>query len=101
MKLYTPVFSLFGMTDPETGQRASVSYRVVSAVAEREGVDPRDLTEPLADVVDTDALDVLFADPEHAPSGCAFDYAGYRVEVDTDGTVSLAKRPRRREVRRN
>jgi hypothetical protein len=75
---------------PETDTR--LSLHVVEAVAESEGVDPTDLSYPLDDAVDTDALDVLF---RPTPSGeprsgtVSFEYHGYAVFVSSDGTVRL------------
>lgn len=63
-----------------------VSSAVITAVAEREGVDPIELNQPLYDVIDPDALDALF----QIESGVfSFVYYGYRVTVDYSGTVSL------------
>ena len=69
------------------------SDRVVAAVAEREGTDPTELTQPLDEVIDPEALNHLFADRTSGgqrPGGrVIFWYYGYTVTVDDDGTVSL------------
>lgn len=75
----------------------SVSHAVVEAVADREGVDVTDLEppafEPLYTVVDPDALDAVFApthDGKRRTSGSVtFEYEGYTVTVNSDGTVDL------------
>ena len=75
----------------------SLSHAVVEAVADREGVDVTELEppafEPLYSVVDPDALDAVFA-PTHdggqrATGSVTFEYEGYTVTVDSDGTVDL------------
>ncbi|WP_135806995.1 HalOD1 output domain-containing protein [Halorussus marinus] len=69
----------------------SVSQCVVEAVAEAEGVAPTELSPPLYEVVDPDALDRLFA-PRPAPSGgrVVFSYNDYEVIVDAAGDVSVS-----------
>lgn len=71
----------------------SVSGAVVEAVAEAEGTDPLELTPPLYDAVDSDALDRLFADAStDGRMEVAFAYRGYDVSVRGDGSVSVEKR---------
>jgi hypothetical protein len=67
------------------------SVAIALAVAAREGVDPTELTPPLGEVVDPDALDALFdgRDERSAERSVTFDYQGYRVEVSGDATVDL------------
>lgn len=67
------------MTEPN----GFVSARIVEAVVRTSGVGPLELP-PLQNVVDTDALDALYArTSDHAGSAPAmrFWYAGYRVHV--------------------
>lgn len=72
------------------------SERVVTAIAEREGVDPVDLDERLYDAVDPDALDALFADvadSDEPPSvQVAFTCCGYDVTVSDPVDVTLEQR---------
>lgn len=67
------------------------SVSVAVEVAAREGVDPTELTPPLHDVVDPDALDALFAGPESPDQAMVveFDYRGHHIEVRGDGTVDV------------
>ena len=71
----------------------SVSTRVVWAVAAEKGVDPTDLPL-LNDVVDTDALEVLFGPKgngegrEHPPCEIRFSYAGRTVCI-RDGDITV------------
>lgn len=64
-----------------------VSQTVVRAIAEARGTSPLALP-PLADVLDPDALDALYAE-ERAASHVTFDYAGYSVSVAPDRTVTV------------
>ena len=74
------------------------SYRIVAAVARREGVDPTALRPRLNDVVDPDALDRLFSDGSgrrEAPTGrVEFRYCGYDVTVSSDGRVAVTDKGR-------
>jgi hypothetical protein len=65
-----------------------VAMRVVRAVARAEGCAPIELTPPLADVVDPDALDRL-VDGRAIDCRVTFDDAGHRVRVDGGGTVAV------------
>lgn len=74
----------------------SLTVDVLQRVATREGVDETALP-PISDVVDTDALDALFARQwaELAPveGHVEFDYCGYTVHVDADRSITLHKEP--------
>lgn len=67
---------------------------VVTAVAEREGVDPLDLEVPLHDAIDPEVLRtwVQRAGNAAAPTGCrlVFPYYGYTVTLDESGDVSVS-----------
>ena len=60
--------------------------QIVEAVARAEGADPTSLVVPLADVIDTDALDALFRD---GAGRVTFSYYGYTVTVTHAGEVSV------------
>jgi len=84
-------------SEPTVGQ--SVSFDVIEAVAEREGVDPIDLEPPeydaLYDVINPEALDALFATRENGrerPTGrIEFPFCGYHVVVTSDGDVEVSE----------
>ena len=77
------------MSGPPPDDRPSV--RVISEVAEREGIDSVDIDTPLYEVIDPDALDSLFASAGQHTHGChvIFTYAGHEVTVRADGTVDV------------
>lgn len=66
-----------------------VSLRVVTAVAERQGVDPADLP-PLHESVDPDSLDSLFGDRDPTGLDLRFPYAGREVRI-RDGSVVVGE----------
>ncbi|MFC4550266.1 MULTISPECIES: HalOD1 output domain-containing protein [Halorussus] len=70
-----------------------MSRSVVETVAELEDTDPLKLP-PLARFVDPDALDRLFGPSfdgtrREVVGRVEFDYAGYRIRVEADGTVAV------------
>lgn len=82
--------------------RESVCSTVVTTVAKAKGVDPRDLSERLNDVIDPDALDRIF---QNTVTGCGrtagrvcFEMSGCEVEVHATGRVSVTDSERGREV---
>ncbi|MCU4743248.1 HalOD1 output domain-containing protein [Natronoglomus mannanivorans] len=64
-----------------------ISVRVVTAVAEAAGTDPIDLEPPLYHSVDPEALDRLLC--TGLDGQIRFEYRGYTVTVQGDGTVSV------------
>lgn len=88
------------MNDSNADYRVdSLSTAVIDAIAAHEGVDPMDLKPPLYDVIDPDALDMLFpgtgTPPETAPGRVVFTYSGYEVEVTSEGGVRISDAPPR------
>ncbi len=89
---------LLSVDRSETTVEQSVSFDVIEAVAEREGVDPLDLEPPeydaLYDVINPEALDALFATRENGqerPTGrIEFPFCGYHVVVTSDGEVEVS-----------
>lgn len=71
------------------------SQAVIEAVAEAEGVEPVELSQPLFEVVDPDALDRFFGTlPCHRSiRRASFMYMDYRVTIHPDGDVELVARP--------
>lgn len=72
----------------------SASYRVIEAVAEKEGVSPTDLTPPLFDVIDPEALDALVRKdtiPNTSEVTVEFTYNGHRVTATSTGEVTVGR----------
>lgn len=63
----------------------SIVYRIVTAVAEREETDPKELP-PLFTVVDTEALEILLDGEDVRAS---FPYCGYRITVTSDEELTI------------
>ncbi|MFC6717398.1 HalOD1 output domain-containing protein [Natrialbaceae archaeon GCM10025810] len=88
---------LLSMDRSNSQEYASPSLAVISAVAEREGVDAVELEPPeyqaLYEVVNPEALDSLFAPREDGTPRCRgtveFTFCGYRVVVESDGSVEV------------
>lgn len=76
----------------------SLSYEVIAAIAEREGVEPTEIEPPeydaLYEVINPEALDSLFAPRENGAlrtSGrVEFDYCGYHIVITNDGEVNVS-----------
>ncbi len=69
------------------------SYRVVEAVAQKEGVSPSELSPPLFSVVDPDALDALAredADSNTSSVVIEFTYLNYVIQIRNGSTVSIS-----------
>lgn len=71
----------------ETDER-SVSQAVIDAIAAVEGTPPTELSPPLYDVVDPEALNKVFAG-KASLGKVVFDYNSYEVSVDADGHVAV------------
>ena len=66
----------------------SVSRAVIDAVAAVEGTPPTELTPPLYDVVDPEALDNVFAG-KASLGKVVFNYNSYEISVEADGYVAV------------
>ena len=66
----------------------TTSLGVIEAVADTVGRDPLVL-EPLANVIETDALDTLFADSSTSSLVVSFEYEGLTVTISKEGFVNL------------
>ena len=66
----------------------TVSERVIRAVADRDGVSALDISPPLFDAIEPDALDRLYHDGRCGVT-TEFEYTGYRVTVTEGGQVEL------------
>lgn len=65
---------------------------IVAAVSRAEGVDERDLTPPLYDVVDTDALEQYVQYADEATT-VVFSYRDWEVEVRGGDGVEVTVSP--------
>ena len=70
-----------------TSRSEAVTEAVIEAVADEEGVSPLQL-EPLATVIDPDALNALYTEDRPGVK-LEFAYHGYRVRVNRDGRLAL------------
>ena len=88
---------LLSTDSPDATAVNSLSFEVIAAVAEREGVDPMEIEPPeyeaLYDVINPEALDSLFAPREDGTSRGSgrveFVFCGYHVVVASDGEVDV------------
>lgn len=80
--------------NPGTASEAPPTSSVIETIAEYEGVDPLEFDQPLAEVVDTDALDSIIGNgvAGHASSDIAirFSYHGHGVQVSSDGSIEIS-----------
>lgn len=67
-----------------------LSTDVITTIADHEGVDPMDLEPPLYEVVDLDALEMLFDRDADVDGRFVFSYNGYDVTVTSDGDVRIS-----------
>lgn len=77
-------------TSPQHSSEA-ISLEIVEKVAERNGVEPQDLTPPLHSAIDTEALNKLFESTKSGPreGAVTFEYNGYTVKVVATGSVDV------------
>ncbi|GAB3664149.1 HalOD1 output domain-containing protein [Halopiger thermotolerans] len=88
---------LLSVDRSEAADDQSLSFAIISAVAEREGVDPTDIEPPeyeaLYDAINPEALDSLFAPRTDGTARTAgrveFSYCDYHVVVTSDGDVDV------------
>ncbi|RBI58752.1 hypothetical protein DMJ13_25790 [halophilic archaeon] len=64
----------------------SVAETVVAAVGHAEGTDPTSMTPPLYNAINSDALNALY---EQSELQVCFQYAGYRIVIQSDQTVEV------------
>ncbi|MFC6726330.1 HalOD1 output domain-containing protein [Halobium palmae] len=73
----------------------SLSTAVAFAVAEARGVDPVELAPDtvLADLIDTDVLDVLVDEDRPTPEEWAFEFSLRRetIRVSSDGSITVRR----------
>lgn len=68
-----------------TSPQLSISKAVIRALAEADDCDPADLTPPLYETIDPDALNALYA---RASPHVHFDYGEYHVEITPSQRVN-------------
>lgn len=66
----------------------AINHIVIESVADTTNVSPVELSTPLYDVIDPDALERVFA-RESANGKVVFHYHGCEVTVFSDGNVSV------------
>lgn len=89
----------------DANDATSLSFKVITAVAEREGIDPVELEPPeheaLYDVVNPEALDSLFAPRQNgrdrSTGRVEFPFCGYDIVITSDGEVELSEQTRIRK----
>lgn len=67
----------------------SLSTQVVTMVAERKGIDPVELTQPLHSGIDPDALEALFSERRNEFVRVTFTYAGFEVTIEGNEYVEV------------
>lgn len=72
----------------DVSEGRSIYQEVLEAIADAEGIDPPELTPPLFEVLEPEALDTLFA-KNQALGKVIFNYNGYEVSVFPDGFISI------------
>jgi Halobacterial output domain 1 len=74
-----------------TAGQNSRSLAIVTEVAKRKGVSEENLQPALYDVIDPDALDALLTNRSTTENvvSVSFDYAGYRITVDSNQTLTV------------
>ncbi|MFP8954288.1 HalOD1 output domain-containing protein [Natrialbaceae archaeon A-arb3/5] len=86
---------LLSVDRSQTDSTQSLSFEVIAAIAEKEGVDPTDIEPPeyqsLYDAINPEALDSLFAprvDGTTRTNGrVEFTFCEYHISVTSDGNV--------------
>lgn len=83
-----------GTTTPTDAD--AVGEAIVTEIADVKGVSPLDVSPPLYDAIDPDALEAVIASMQSQPTEPAgrlqFAYSGFDVTVTEDGGVSVASR---------
>jgi len=79
------------MSEYGTSSDSPASTRVVEAVADELDTDPTELETPLAEVIDTDALDNLFKGPGSSAI-IRFSYYGHQISVKENDVIILSEK---------
>lgn len=67
----------------------TLSNAVVEAVATEMNTHPTEISEPLYDVLNPDALNVLFVNNDETGGKVTFNYCDYSITVTAEGDVSI------------
>ena len=70
---------------------SSLSSRVAERIAEREGIDPVELTPPLYEVLDVEQVARLVT-KSNTDVRVEFTYLGYRVAIEDQGELVITER---------
>ncbi|MFC7231096.1 HalOD1 output domain-containing protein [Saliphagus sp. GCM10025308] len=69
-----------------------IGYRIIEAIATREGIDPLDVDPPLHVAIDVGALEDVLRSTNDSTS-ISFEYGRYTVHLDGPESVQLTPRP--------
>lgn len=72
----------------DVSEERSICQTVIEAIADAGETDPTELSPPLYEVIDPDALETLFA-RDQALGKVIFNYNSYEVSVFSDRCVSV------------
>lgn len=80
---------MISMTPHQSSE--AVTIQIAEQIAEKNGIDPRELTPPLYSAIDTEALNTLFESTKNGPreGEITFEYNGYTVRVVATETVGI------------
>lgn len=68
--------------------KAELTVDVITAVAEATGNDPVEMTPPLVDVIDPEALSLILGDATGFVQ-VTFEYQDRAVEISSDGEIAV------------
>jgi hypothetical protein len=80
------ITGISGRSTATTADSEFPAAAVVDAVADRERVDPADLP-PLYDSIGSDILEIVDRASDESGQTVTFEYYGYTVTFDADGTI--------------
>lgn len=81
------------VTDYDWTGDSSVTHEVIKALGAVVGTSPAEFDETLFDVIDTDALEVLFrptnSDRRSTAGGVWFTFADHHILIDSSGRIEI------------
>ncbi|MFP9058978.1 HalOD1 output domain-containing protein [Natrialbaceae archaeon A-chndr2] len=79
--------------------QGDIVFEIVDEIAKREGTDTRTLSPPLANVIDTDALETLCeSTTANTDITVSFTYRSYRIDIHCPDSVEITPLESGREV---